>query len=78
MAYWYDDTSSGRRTTHNVTDFIMDDDSDVANLPTSTTEGVPQPPDTTLHRKVAKGSSALSIGSSSLFMLNSQDQWVQM
>ena len=78
MAYWYDDASPRGNTSRRVIDFVADTDSDISTLPTSNTEGVPQGDDTTLHKKVEKGSSCLVIDSSSLYMLNSEDQWVQM
>ena len=78
MAYWYDDASPGGNTSRRVIDFIADTDSDIDDLPTSITEGKPQENDTTLHKCVEKGSSCLVIESSSLYMLNSDDQWVQM
>ena len=47
-------------------DFIIDSDEDVSTLPTSATGNV----------KTGKGSMALSIESGSLFILNSDDEWV--
>ena len=78
MAYWYDDTSARSMTSRRNVDFMMDDDSDVSLLPTIENEGVPQDGDSTLHLPVGKGSSALSIATATLFMLNSQGEWVQM
>jgi len=75
MAYWYDDTSPRSGTSRRCIAFYMDSDSDLAELPTSTTEGTPQLNDTTLHLPVGKGSTAFSIDSSSVFMLKSDDTW---
>lgn len=54
----------------------MDSDTDVADLPTSASLGVEQD-DSVAHQKVAKGSTALSIESGNVFMLNSTDSWEQ-
>lgn len=78
MAYWYDDASLRGKTSRRVVEYIADTDADINDLPTSTTEGEPQEGDSTLHRCVEKGSSCLVIDSSSLYMLNSEDEWVQM
>lgn len=77
MAYWYDDTSARSNTSRRCIDFMMDDDSDVNSLPTIENEGVPQDGDSTLHLPVSKGSSALSISSTTLYFLNSQGEWVE-
>lgn len=74
MAYWIDHKESyvaGKQIT-----FFMDSDSDVADLPTSTELGVEQD-DSVAHQKVAKGSTALSIDSGNVYMLNSSDTWMQ-
>lgn len=77
MAYWYDD-STQIKTSRRLVDFIMDNDDDVELLPKIGIPGVPQAGDSTLHLPVVKGSTSLSIGSASLFMLNSHNEWVKM
>lgn len=59
-----------------IRNFFCDEPSDIANLPTSTTEGVQQGSDTVSCQKVNAGSSCLCIGSGELYMLNSSDTWV--
>ena len=78
MAYWFDDliTSNATGGTRQI-DFYCDTAADIADLPTSEHEGVNQG-DTVTHKKVDKGSSCLCIGNSSLYMLDSNDNWVEM
>lgn len=78
MAYWFDESSTANATgsTRQI-DFYADTDEDIATLPTSSTEGVPQG-DTVTHKKVDKGSSCMVIGSSSYYVLNSNDEWTKM
>ena len=52
----------------------MDSDDDVNSLPTMTTNGVNQHDDMS-HFKVGKGSVALSIDSSKIFILKSDNTW---
>ena len=78
MAYWYDDTSSRANTSRRCVNYIADTESDINDLPTSTTEGAVQGNDTTLHRCVDKGSSCLVIDTGAVYMLNSNNQWVQL
>lgn len=75
MAYWYDDTSARGLTSRRCVDFMMDSEEDLEALPTSSAEGEPQGDDSTLHLKVAKGSTAMSIETKILYILNSKDQW---
>lgn len=75
MAYWIDESApvgSRRQIT-----FLMDTDSDVANLPTSVASGVQQGQDVVSCQPCGKGSRALSIGSGNIFLLNSQDEWIE-
>ena len=51
--------------------FIIDMDSDINNLPTSTTKGANG------ENCVSKGSMAMSISSGSIFVLNSSDVWTE-
>lgn len=78
MAYWLDESSeTNNMGSSRQKDFYCDSSEDIVNLPTSTHEGVPQG-DTVTHKKVDKGSSCLCMGESSLYMLNSDDEWVRM
>lgn len=78
MAYWIDESSlSNVYGSSRQLDFYCDTAADIANLPTHTKEGVPQG-DTVTHKKVDKGSSCLCIADSSLYMLNSEDEWIKM
>lgn len=78
MAYWYDSNALKGKSSGRMVEYIADTDSDINDLPTSTTEGVPQEGDSTLHRCVEKGSTCLVINPSSLYKLNSKDEWVEM
>ena len=75
--YWFDETApvgAGRQVT-----FFLDNDLDVTNLPTHTRAGsnLDNPNDTTLSRPVGIGSKAFVIGSARLYMLDSNDNWVE-
>lgn len=74
MAYWINDTA--RYSPSRQIQFFMDSDSDKSDLPTSSAEGEPQD-DTVTHKKVGKGSTALSISSGKVFMLDSEDNWTE-
>lgn len=79
MAYWIDSSTSYTGMGYPVQrDFYCDTSADINDLPTSTHEGVQQGNDTVSCKPVSKGSSCLCIGSSSLYVLNSQDKWVEM
>ena len=78
MSFWYDDLSPRSTSSRRVVSFCADQTSDLASLPTSTTEGIPQGTDSTLHNKVAKGSTCLVIEDSSVWMLNSSDEWCEL
>ncbi len=74
MAYWIDNNQpyvSGKQV-----QFFADTDADIANLPTATSTGVEQG-DSVSHQIVGKGSTALSIESGNVYMLNSNNSWVQ-
>ena len=78
MAYWLDESSDANNMgSTKQKDFYCDSSADISDLPTSQHEGVPQG-DTVTHKKVDKGSSCLCIGDSTLYMLNSEDQWIEM
>ena len=55
--------------------FFADTDADIKDLPTSTKEGKKYDSDTSVDDKVAAGSSCMVIGSSNVYMLNSNDEW---
>lgn len=75
--YWYDDNSDKDPTSRRVIDFIMDSAADLSSLPGINKYGTPQPDDSTVHLPVEKGSSVLCIGDASLYILNSQNQWIK-
>ena len=72
--YWLD-TSQKYIGSPAQQSFYADTVDDIQNLPTSTKEGVKQGTDSTSYRKTAKGSSCFVIGSSEVYMLNSNDEW---
>ncbi len=74
MAYWLDPLA---KCVGNLKEFYCDETSDIADMPTTSTEGTPQSDDSTIHHTVAKGSSVYCIGDSSIYILNSQDIWKQ-
>lgn len=75
MAYWF--AAGHNPGSSRQIQFIMDSDSDVANLPTATANGVKQDDDAT-HLPCGKGSLALSIASGKIYILNSSNQWTEM
>ena len=75
MAYWINKTtklSSGRQLT-----YIMDNDDDLSNLPGLTTSGVQQGLDMVSCLPCEKGSRAFSISSGKTYMLDSNDEWIE-
>lgn len=72
MAYWIDPTA---KCVGNVKEFYCDDASDIDTMPTSSEEGTVQEGSTSAHKKCAKGSSTYCIGNSTVYILNSLDQW---
>lgn len=74
MAYWINDTA--RFSPTRQIQYIMDADTDKNNLPTVAADGVPQG-DSVTHLKCGKGSTAFSIDSGKMFMLNSSNSWVE-
>lgn len=74
MAYWLNDAVPYNPSRQ--AQFFMDTDMDKNSLPTSTADGVPQN-DTVTHKKVKKGSTALSILSGKVFILDSNDTWTE-
>lgn len=59
------------------TDFWCDTTSDIPNLPTSQHEGVQQGDDTVSCQKCNKGSTCFCISPVGLYILNSEDEWVE-
>lgn len=74
MAYWIDHNNS--YVPAGQISYMCDDSSDIPDLPTSSAEGKPMS-DSVTHKKCKAGSFCLCIGDSSGWMLNSQDQWVE-
>jgi hypothetical protein len=76
MAYWLDSSQSYAGSPVQR-DFWCDTDSDIQNLPTSAHEGVQQGEDTVSCQKCEKGSTCFCISPTKLYILNSQDEWVE-
>lgn len=74
MAYWIDYNNS--YVPSRQMSYMCDTTSDIADLPTSSNEGAIMNDDVT-HKTCKEGSFCLCIGDSSGWMLNSQDQWVE-
>jgi len=75
--YWIDEEAQTHGAGRQVS-FICDSSSDLAHLPTSSTPGQQQGEDTVSCLPCAKGSSCICIATSSMYMLNSNDQWIEM
>lgn len=73
MAYWIN--QAGNSTRPNWRQFYCDADSDIANLPTSAAEGIKQDSDSTAHKACSVGSECLVLGTTSVYILNSSDEW---
>lgn len=76
MAYWIN--QSGNHARPNWRQFYCDSDADITNLPTSKTEGPKQDGDSSAHKCCSVGSECLSIGSANVYILNSEDVWIQL
>ena len=74
--YWIDTSAQTFGSPQQIS-FLADSSSDIANLPTSTTEGVQQGDDTVSCRKCPKGSFCITIAEGAGYFLNSNDQWVE-
>lgn len=74
MAYWINE--AGNKNRPNWHQFYCDADIDISNLPTSSTEGVKQDRDSMAHKCCAVGSECLVLGTTSVYVLNSSDNWV--
>ena len=57
--------------------FLIDDESDLASLPTTTSSGVPQEGGNVTNEPVDAGSLAYSIATSKKYILNTSDQWLE-
>ena len=75
MAYWY--VAGTNPGASQQVQYYLDSDSDVSLLPTSISPGAKQGNDSVLNLPCGKGSSALSIASGKLFILNSSDEWTE-
>lgn len=75
MAYWF--VAGSQPGASRQVQFYCDADTDINNLPTSTSSGVKQGGDTVTNLPVGKGSIVLSIASGKLFVLNSSDEWTE-
>lgn len=73
MAYWIDASTKANNSRQFT--YFMDTDNDVNSLPTSTSSGVKQGEDDTSCLPCGKGSTALSIETGKIFMLNSNNSW---
>ena len=79
MAYWIDESEPIKYSgTSRQVPFWMDSDADVSSLPGINKYGVQQGDNTVSCQPVGAGSSALSIDSSTLFVLKSTNEWKPM
>ena len=72
--YWID--ASTKANNSRQFQFLMDTDADKNNLPTSTSSGVKQGDEVSC-LPCGKGSTALSIATGKIFVLNSNDVWTE-
>lgn len=75
--YWIDESDASRGSS-NQTAFYCDDVDDIVKLPTSKIPGVKQGEDTISCKPCGIGSSCLCIETSTLYVLNSHDQWKEL
>ena len=75
MAYWINATT--RANNARQLQFYIDTDADVTTLPTISNFGVQQGDDTISFLPCGKGSTALSIASGNIFILNSNGSWIK-
>lgn len=75
MAYWID--ASTKANNSRQFSFYMDTDADKNSLPTNVASGVQQGEDTVSCLPCGKGSTAFSIASGSVFVLNSNNEWTK-
>ena len=61
---------------YRMSQYFMDADADVANLPTSQAAGTVQQ-DGTSHLPTGRGSIAMSLESGTMYILNSNDEWIE-
>lgn len=74
MAYWIH--KAGTSTRPNYRFFYMDSDESVSELPTATTDGLKQSVDSSAHNVCSIGSKALSLSTSTIYKLDSNNKWV--
>ena len=74
MAYWIH--KAGTSTRPNYRFFYMDSDESVSELPTATTDGIKQSVDSSAHNVCSIGSKALSLSTSTIYKLDSNNKWV--
>lgn len=77
MAYWINEKANIAIGSSRQIPFLMDSDTDVQILPHLHTPGVQQGQDTISNLPVGAGSYARSISSSKVFILDSNDIWVE-
>lgn len=76
--YWIDETDIIKYSgSSRQISFYCDTSADIANLPGINKMGVQQGEDTISCQPVAAGSSVTCIGSGSLYILNSENRWVE-
>lgn len=73
MAYWINQAGNNNRA--NWRSFYADTDTDVQSLPTSKSEGDKQTVDPTAHKRCSIGSECISLSSSKVFILGSDNIW---
>ena len=72
MAYWF--KAGVNPGSSKQFEYIMDSDNDLTDLPNTSADGTSQGDDIT-HLKCEKGSTAFSIDSGNVYVLNSSDEW---
>lgn len=73
MAYWINQVGNSNHA--NWKSFYADADDDIQSLPTSIYEGDKQSIDPTAHKKCSIGSECMSLSSSKVFVLGSDNVW---
>lgn len=80
--YWIDTSDPGRlNSSDRQIAFWADDEGSLSELPTTSAPGVQQGDDTVSCKPVGKGSTCMVIGNgtgATLYVLNSNDEWVRM
>ena len=73
MAYWINQAGNNNRA--NWRQFYCDTDTDIKNLPTSIAEGTKQDVDIVAHKKCSIGSECMSLTTSKVYILGSDNIW---